>query len=477
MKLSRAILFISSTVLIVAAALGGVACVDIHGSVKDDLAGQGYVPRLAKVIFECGIGQYYHTGTGADGSYWYQHNGIIKDRSCKVDRVELHGEQLAFDAPVEPDKPCYFAASGWSDCTFTTGIRDIPLDIYIDPPLEENQHFEILYTGCEHYDPDPPPYTVLPFEDYTDIVYGYGDPPHPKHKLDIAIPDAPGPFPLIVVIHAGVWVLKDKTSGDLPAKAQEVAADGYVVANINHRQGDGNPATGFLDADTGEPLKYPDHLEDVRCALRYLIAHASDYRIDTSYIFLVGGSSGGQLSLLTAMTANEDPSAYVPEGDNGEDWCDGLGDNYADWEDVNIAGVIALATPTDFVNWERSDYPIFGGLIDIGAAQAFADMLGMQEFDPNDPVAALASPITHVDAGDPPVLLVNGGEDEVIMTSQGIRMSEALDSVSVNRTYMELPLHDHDDTGYSWLGADRLPYGGIVVTCTGLNFIKEISSP
>lgn len=96
MKHSRANLFIPSTVFVMAVALGGVACVDIYGSVKDDLEGQGYVPRLAKVIFECGIGHYYHTGTGADGSYSYRLNGMTASRSCEVDRVELHGERLAF---------------------------------------------------------------------------------------------------------------------------------------------------------------------------------------------------------------------------------------------------------------------------------------------------------------------------------------------------------------------------------------------
>jgi hypothetical protein len=128
------------------------------------------------------------------------------------------------------------------------------------------------------------------------------------------------------------------------------------------------------------------------------------------------------------------------------------------------------------VNWEWSDFPILPGVIDVKAADAFADMLGIEVFDPNDPIAALASPVTHVDSGDPPMLLLNGGKDEIVMISQGIRMRDALDSVPIHRTYMELPLHDHDDVGTMWMAPSAHPYAATVVTCTGLNFIAELSS-
>ena len=70
------------------------------------------------------------------------------------------------------------------------------------------------------------------------------------------------------------------------------AKAGYVVMSITHR-----------DCREGHP--FPAYLEDAKCAVRYLRAHAEEYGIDPDKIGMFGTSSGANATMLTAMTAND----------------------------------------------------------------------------------------------------------------------------------------------------------------------------
>jgi acetyl esterase/lipase len=114
-------------------------------------------------------------------------------------------------------------------------------------------------------------------------------------KLDLALPDVakfPGPRPAIVVIHGGGWIEGDKssfTSDDRhqPGNIVDFARLGFVAATINYR--------------LAREAPYPAALDDCRCAVRWLRAHATDYGIDTNRIGAWGNSAGGNLALLLAL--------------------------------------------------------------------------------------------------------------------------------------------------------------------------------
>jgi len=125
-----------------------------------------------------------------------------------------------------------------------------------------------------------------------DIRYREG--PSKQWRLDLAMPAnrAGKPRPGIVVIHGGGWLEGDKSSFTLhkygvPGNIEDFAALGFVAVTINYRL-------------SGE-APFPAALEDCRCAVRWLRAHAGDYNLDPKHIGAYGNSAGGHLALLLGM--------------------------------------------------------------------------------------------------------------------------------------------------------------------------------
>ena len=97
--------------------------------------------------------------------------------------------------------------------------------------------------------------------------------------------------PAIVVIHGGGWLEGDKSSFSTlktPGNILGFAKLGFVAVTINYRL-------------SGE-APYPAALDDCRCAVRWLRAHADKYHIDPNQIGAWGNSAGGHLALLLGMT-------------------------------------------------------------------------------------------------------------------------------------------------------------------------------
>jgi len=212
-----------------------------------------------------------------------------------------------------------------------------------------------------------------------DVEYGRGgDIPL---LLDIYQPQVPiiSPMPAIVWIHGGGWQAGDK----YPARAQVLASRGFLVVSINYRLSGVAP--------------FPATVEDCKCAIRWLRAHAADYDVDPQRIGVWGGSAGGHLAM---MVGTADAAADL-EGDGG-------------WKRFpsRVQAVCSYYGPSDFVGWYQGTAP--GVTRDTGAIQLF---LGGTMADKPD-TYRLASPVTHVSADDPPLLMIHGIEDKVLPLSQ-----------------------------------------------------------
>ena len=117
-------------------------------------------------------------------------------------------------------------------------------------------------------------------------------------RLDLAMKkDSNGkPRPGIVVIHGGGWVEGDRSSfasrkHGVSGNIEEFADLGFVAATINYRL-------------SGEAL-FPTALEDCKCAVRWLRAHAKEYNLDPKQIGAYGNSAGGHLAMLLGMVGKE----------------------------------------------------------------------------------------------------------------------------------------------------------------------------
>jgi acetyl esterase/lipase len=192
--------------------------------------------------------------------------------------------------------------------------------------------------------------------------------------------------PAVLEVHGGGWqhgsrMLSLSESG----AATDLAGAGFVVASIDYRLAPANP--------------WPDQIIDAKCAVRYLRAHADDLGIDPNRIAALGTSAGGQLVSLLGTTGS---SALWDTGP------------YPD-ESSAVEAVVDEFGPADL---DAGGWP-------AGSIAMIHRIFGAAPGTPS-PVLAQASPVTHVAAGDPPFLIVQGTDDQVVPMTQSEQLAAQL---------------------------------------------------
>jgi acetyl esterase/lipase len=226
------------------------------------------------------------------------------------------------------------------------------------------------------------------------------------HRLDVyrgrSRPDG---CPVFVYVHGGGWVLGDKREQGLPLMLH-LAAHGWVCMTVNYRL---SPKATF-----------PDHLVDVKRAIAWVREHASDYGGDPGFLVVSGGSAGGHLAALAALTP-DDPE-YQPgfeDVDTSVDAC------------VPIYGVY------DFLNRD--------GLRGEGFTRFLLQRQVMKiPFARHREAYERASPMDRVTPGAPPFLVVHGANDSLVPVAEARHFVELLRSASQSPVaYAELPGAQH----------------------------------
>ncbi len=222
-----------------------------------------------------------------------------------------------------------------------------------------------------------------------DIECGIGGPQ--TLKLDLARPaaDAPEPAPCIVVIHGGAW--RGGNKEQLHQLIQQFAARGYVAASLQYR---------LCPMHT-----FPAQIEDVKCAVRFLRAHADDYGIDPNRMGAVGFSAGGHLSMMLGVMDEKD--GYHGTG------------GWAEQSD-KVQAVVSYFGPTKL---DADDMP------DI-SKPLVKDFIGGTPQEKPD-AARAASPLTWVSSNDAPMLLFQGTKDPLVRHSQAWMMTESMEDQGV----------------------------------------------
>lgn len=131
------------------------------------------------------------------------------------------------------------------------------------------------------------PFNIKPYPNkFLDIPYGKQS---FFQKMDIYLPEnLPGPYPVIVYIHGGAWILGGKRIRLHVLAHYPFYNEGSRLLGANYRL---------------SPLhKWPAHIHDIKAVVRYLKAHADRYQLDRDRIVLWGDSAGGHLVELMALT-------------------------------------------------------------------------------------------------------------------------------------------------------------------------------
>ena len=119
--------------------------------------------------------------------------------------------------------------------------------------------------------------------------------------MDIYLPamdeDDTAKYPLMLLIHGGGFNEGDKK--DMASHCSILADSGYVGVTINYRLG-WRRGKEPCDGDTLSQYRALYRaVQDANAALRFLVSKAGEYHIDTSHIYVGGGSAGGAIALYT----------------------------------------------------------------------------------------------------------------------------------------------------------------------------------
>jgi acetyl esterase/lipase len=229
-------------------------------------------------------------------------------------------------------------------------------------------------------------------ERIADLSYGDAGERNLIDLYRLRTPIQKSPRPILLWIHGGAWTIGHKRQQGLPL-LYRMASRGWVTAAINYRLG---PASRF-----------PDPLVDVKRAIAWLRTNGAQYGADPQFIIACGGSAGGHLAALAALTAND------PGDQPGFESVD-----------TKLAGVVPLYGRFDFV--DRS-----GVLSDKRPLIKFlADKVMPCRLEEDSKLWDRASPIAQVGSHAPPVFVLHGTHDSVIPMAEAAAFVDALRRVS-----------------------------------------------
>ena len=265
---------------------------------------------------------------------------------------------------------------------------------------------------------------------FMDIPYASGS---ERRSLDIYLPnEGEGPYPVIIDIFGGGWCFGNKSSHKLePALA--LLRRGFAVVSINY-------TLSFQE-------KFPVALYEVKAAIRYIRAHASEYELDPDKIALMGESAGAHYAALAAVTA-ACGALPCPWEENAA---------YSD----QVQAVIAVYCPADlgaipgYFSIEKQTMDLDTIIGEFGEADSMEAVLLGGTYAEIPEVYAQANPETWISADCPPFLFLHGTRDQVIpvLGAQhfAATLTQAIGKENVRFQMVEGAKHDIHDFEEEWI--------------------------
>jgi acetyl esterase/lipase len=217
--------------------------------------------------------------------------------------------------------------------------------------------------------------------------------PARTEKADLYLPAAASPGelrPAVVIIHGGGWNSGDKANAREINIGTNLALHGYVALSINYRLATGTAPT------------WPQPLHDCKTAVRWLRQNAARLQVDPDRIGAIGGSAGGHLAAMLALTGPDDglepagPPAKFPTA---------------------IRCAVDLYGPVDLLNYHD------------------VKMLGKSRAEAPELYRA-ASPITYANRGDAPILILHGTADKTVDVKQSDTFAAVLQRAGVEHEFI-----------------------------------------
>lgn len=213
-------------------------------------------------------------------------------------------------------------------------------------------------------------------------------------------------LPTVLYLHGGGWQTGGKSMIAMIPGPTELVRRGYLVASVDYR--------------LAPQYKFPSMLEDAKCAVRFLRAHANEFNLDPNRIGVIGESSGGHLAALLGLT---DSSA----GFEGAGWTN---------QSSRVQAVVDLYGPTDFAT----------GKTNFMTLLLIKDAFGATNV--NAPSLISANPVTYASSDAPPFLIMHGDHDTLVDLQQSAELDARLKAVGADSTFVVLTNFSHGFTPF-----------------------------
>ena len=234
--------------------------------------------------------------------------------------------------------------------------------------------------------------------------------------LDLHLPKG-GPSPHIVYVHGGAW--RGGSRSDVPVKG--LLDHGFAIASVDYR--------------LSTQAQFPAQIHDLKAAIRFLRAKAEALRINADRIAIVGSSAGGHLAALTGVT-NDNAELEGKVGDHPD-------------QSSRVDAIVSFYGASNLQS-------ILGQSTEFGLgvrAPALKLLLGDLP-DQVPALARLASPVAHLDAADPPLLLIHGDADPQMPLAQSEELQKACEVARVSSRLITLTNAKHG--GEAFYDRERL---------------------
>jgi acetyl esterase/lipase len=253
--------------------------------------------------------------------------------------------------------------------------------------------------------------------------------------MDVYRPAQPNGIAIVAIQGSGWYqplrydALPLKERNEVVEHAKRFQAAGYTVFSLNHR--------------SAPRFRYPDPVEDVQRAVRAIRARKADFGLTSDRVGAWGSSSGGHLVEMLGTL-------------------DGAGVE-GDLDPINrlsakVDAVVALFAPSDLPT-------MFPKTVRQGTVSAFLGFAyqdpalpgGARPEDPENRAYRAASPVTHVNAGDAPMLLYHGDLDEIVPIQQSELMEATLKKAGVEVRFVRVPGGKHGNNFQFPAGDPKAP--------------------
>ena len=236
------------------------------------------------------------------------------------------------------------------------------------------------------------------------------------HRADLPLD---GKAPVLLQVPGGAWAIGMRRPQAYPLMSH-LAERGWICVSMAYRISPRNT--------------WPAHIIDVKRALAWVKENIADYGGDPDFVAITGGSAGGHLTALAALTS-DDPQ-----------WQPGF-----EHVDTSVVAAVPIYGRYDWFTTEGDGRPEFVSLLQRWVVK--------KRFRDHREVFLDASPITKVRADAPPFFVLHGANDTIIPVTEGRAFAEALAQKSdAPVAYAEIP---HAQHAFDFFGS---PHGHFTAT-------------